>query len=98
MVAAFDTKASIELALIAEAEKKLTGHKKGDSTATWSKVKFDWQIIAIAKANNVSTIYSEDGDIRKLAPRYGIAVKSVNDLDLPPKQLSNGGKLFEYKK
>jgi hypothetical protein len=85
LVAPFDTKAALELSLMAEAIRKETGKKRGESGGTWAKVKFDWQIVAIAKAQNVSTIYSEDPDIKKLAAAADIKVKSVADLPLPPK-------------
>jgi hypothetical protein len=91
LLAPFDTKAALELALLADAVRKHTGKKKGDSGGTWAKVKFDWQIVAIAKAQNVSTIYSEDPDIKKLATFVGINVKSVADLPLPPKPYSGSG-------
>jgi hypothetical protein len=87
----FDKKAALELALLAEKVRKHSGKKKGNSGGTWAKVKFDWQIVAIAKAQNVSTIYSEDPEIKKLATLVGIAVKSVADLPLPPKPYSGSG-------
>jgi predicted nucleic acid-binding protein len=91
LIAPFDTKAALELALLAETVRKQSGKKKGDSGGTWAKVKFDWQIVAIAKAQNVSTIYSEDSDIKKLATLAGITVKSVADLPLPPKPCASVG-------
>lgn len=95
LIAPFDTKAALELALLAETVRKQSGKKKGDSGGTWAKVKFDWQIVAIAKAQNVSTIYSEDPDIKKLAALVGITVKSVAALPLPPKPYSGSGQLFD---
>jgi hypothetical protein len=91
LIVPFDTMAALELALLAETVRKQSGKKKGDTGGTWAKVKFDWQIVAIAKAQNVSTIYSEDPDIKKLAALVGITVKSVADLPLPPKPYSGGG-------
>jgi hypothetical protein len=91
LIAPFDTMAALELALLAETVRKQSGKKKGDSGGTWAKVKFDWQIVAISKAQNVSIIYSEDPDIKKLAPLVGITVKSVADLPLPPNPYSGKG-------
>jgi len=91
LIAPFDTVAALELALLAEAVRKHAGRKKGDSGGTWAKAKFDWQIVAISKAQNVSTIYSEDADIKKLVAFVGIKIKSVADLPLPPKPYSSGG-------
>jgi hypothetical protein len=96
LIAPFDTKVALELALLAETTRKRSGKKKGDSGGTWAKVKFDWQIVAIAKTQNVKTIYSEDPDIKKLAVLVDITVKSVADLPLPPNPYSSSGdKLFD---
>jgi predicted nucleic acid-binding protein len=94
LIATFDTKAALELALLAETVRKQSGKKKGDSGGTWAKVKFDWQIVAICKVNNVRVIYSDDPDIKKLAELVGITVKSVADLPLPPTPSSGSGRLF----
>lgn len=94
ILAPFDTRAALELALMAESTRTKTGKKKGDAGGTWAKVKFDWQIVAIAKVNNVSTIYSEDPDIHKLATRQNIGVRNVANLPLPTKGLQ-GPTLFE---
>jgi predicted nucleic acid-binding protein len=96
LIAPFDSKAALELSLLAETARKQSGKKKGDSGGTWAKVKFDWQIVAISKAQNVRAIYSEDSDIKKLAPLVGIAVNSVADLPLPPTPYSGtSGGLFD---
>lgn len=85
-VAPFDQVAAVEAA-VAAYEAKQRGGKKAGSTSTWAKIKFDRQIIAIAKVRGVTTIYSNDEDIRKAAARENIKVVSVWDLpDPPPKQ------------
>jgi predicted nucleic acid-binding protein len=97
LIAPFDTRAALELSLMVEAIRKETGKKKGDAGGTWAKVKFDWQIVAIAKVNNVSTIYSEDNDMHTLATNQGIKPKRVADLPLPSKSFQ-GPTLFELGK
>ncbi len=95
LIAGFDTKEAIELALLADTVRKHSGgKKKGDAGGTWAKVKFDWQIVSISKVQNVSTIYSEDPDIKKLAAFVGITVKGVADLLLPPEPYISGPRLF----
>jgi hypothetical protein len=96
LIAPFGPKEALELALLAETARKQSGKKRGDSGGTRAKVKFDWQIVAIAKAQNVKTIYSEDPDIKKLAALVGITVKSVADLPLPPLPYNaSGAGLFD---
>ncbi len=82
-IAGFDTMAAIEAAIAASDAKK-RGGKKGGSDSTWAKVKFDRQIIAIAKVRGVETIYSNDEDVRKFAEREGIKVMALWDLPEPP--------------
>ena len=85
-LAAFDVMAAVEAA-IATASAVARRDKKGGSKGTWAKVKFDRQIIAIAKVREVSVIYSNDDDIRSFARKEGMRVISVWDLpDPPPKQ------------
>ena len=92
----FDTRAAIEVA--AMTRKALdSGKKRGDSTATWAKVKYDRQIVAIARVCGVSTIYSDDDDIATLAKGAKINTIKLRDLPLPPEKLQiemfspNGG-------
>lgn len=80
----FDTRAALELSLMTEGTKKhSTRGKRGQSSATWAKVKYDRQIIAIAKVFGARTVYTEDNDVRKLAQAVGMTVKGVSDLPLP---------------
>lgn len=45
--------------------------------------KFDWQIVAIAKVGNAKIIYSDDGDIARIAMRHGLGVIKTVDLPFP---------------
>ncbi|MDA2934247.1 hypothetical protein MYX82_07875, partial [Acidobacteria bacterium AH-259-D05] len=47
-------------------------------------VKFDRQIVAIAKVENAHTIYSDDDHLKSYGEKVGIKVVSVSDLPLPP--------------
>jgi hypothetical protein len=62
------------------------GNKRGGSDATWAKVKYDRQIVAIAKVHGATTIYSDDGDIATLGKRAKIEVVSLAELPLPPQK------------
>jgi predicted nucleic acid-binding protein len=83
-MAAFDTVAAVEAAIATADAKKRGGGKKGSSTSTWAKIKFDRQIIAIAKVRGITTIYSNDEDIRKAGEREQIKVIAAWDLPEPP--------------
>src|SRR5258706_7942135 len=82
-VAAFDQRAAVEFALAIKRALE-QGNKRGGSTATWAKVKFDWQIVSIAKVASASRIYTEDNDVRRYAAVVGIPALSVSNLSLPP--------------
>ena len=57
---------------------------KSQTSATHAKIKFDIQIVSIAKAEGASVIYSDDEDIERYAKRWKIPVKRICDLPLPP--------------
>jgi len=80
-VAAFGERAALECAEMLGKAKSKADIK--DQAATWAKAKFDWQIIAIAKAENATSIYSFDGDIVRLGARFGIEVLNVDKLSIP---------------
>lgn len=82
-VAAFDQRAAVEYALAIRRALE-QGNKRGGSTATWAKVKFDWQIVSIAKVASASRIYTEDDDVKRYATTAGIPASSINELPLPP--------------
>jgi predicted nucleic acid-binding protein len=75
----FDARAAIEAAeLIALIR------SKHETWGTHAKVKFDIQIVATAKAEDASIIYSDDQDIENFAKRFKIPVMRICDLPLPP--------------
>lgn len=81
----FDQKAAIELAAMEMLARGKGGKRLPAGAATpWQKVKFDRQIVAIAKVNQAHTIYSDDGDVKAIAENAGIKVIPCWDLPLPP--------------
>lgn len=77
----FDSRAAMECALMLDAA--LSGGDKRANAKTWAKAKFDWQIVAIAKVGNAKVIYSDDGDIARIAARYELSVTKTDDLPFP---------------
>jgi hypothetical protein len=61
----FDQRAAVEVAFMTEQAIK-RGDKRNGLQAAWAKVKYDRQIVAIAKVQNASMIYSDDGDMKQL--------------------------------
>jgi hypothetical protein len=82
MLAAFDLRAALELAVMTDAALSRSDKKDG-SPATWAKVKFDRQIVAISKVERLSCIYSEDDDVRSIGKREGLSVLGVSDIVIP---------------
>jgi predicted nucleic acid-binding protein len=78
----FDTRAAIELALMIRKEK--SGRKRVTRAETRASLRFDRQILAIAKVNGARLIYSDDGPLADAAKRYGLEVVRLEDLELPP--------------
>ena len=80
-VVPFDELAAIEVGIMARAE---LGKKIPDSNTTYAKVKYDRQIVAIAKTRGASTIYSDDADIKGVCEKAKLTLKALSDLPLPP--------------
>lgn len=57
-------------------------NKQKEPEGSKAKIKFDCQIIAIAKANNITTIYTDDEQLTKRAKKLGIEVISSEELPL----------------
>jgi hypothetical protein len=78
----FDSRAAIESAELIAAIKS-----NKEKWETWAKVKFDIQIVSIAKAESAALIYSDDKDIENYAKRLKIQVVRICDLPLPPSEV-----------
>ena len=93
MLQPFDVRAAVELAameIIARGKGSKKRPAKEDSP--WQKVKFDRQIVAIAKVHSARIIYSDDGDIKNIAEEVGIRVIPCWELPLP----TSNAPLFDF--
>jgi hypothetical protein len=79
----FDSLAAIEAAVMTRAAID-AGGKRGGSESNWAKIKFDRQIVAIAKVARATAIYSDDADVRSIATAEDIMVIGLAELPLPP--------------
>jgi len=81
-VCAFDRKAAFECALI-ERGAHQRGDKKHGSESAYQKVKFDRQIVAIARSRNAGLIVSDDDSLRRVALSVGLQVSTIEELPIP---------------
>jgi predicted nucleic acid-binding protein len=81
-VAPFGERAAVEAA--ARHREAIDAGDKKEGTPNWAKVKYDRQIIAIAKVEGATRIYSEDSDVMRLAKAEGLTVLRLADLEEPP--------------
>jgi rRNA-processing protein FCF1 len=79
----FETNAAVEVAMLSDPD-LLTG-KPLSLDETKAKVKYDRQILAIAKTSGAHTIFTDDGNLRKRALAEGLKVISTWELPLPEK-------------
>jgi len=82
----FDQKAAIEAAIAMSDAIKRGGHRvdaaKPDANKT--KIKFDRQIVAIAKAEGASVVYADDDDVHRYAKQTGLKAYRTSELEIPP--------------
>jgi hypothetical protein len=78
----FDQLSAIELAIMTK-DAIDAGSKKAGSSEPWVKVKFDRQIVAIAKINGATAIYTDDGGLRHTAEANGFTVVGLADIPIP---------------
>lgn len=81
-IESFDTRAAMELAALGRADLAQPRAKR-DAAATYAKLKYDRQIVAIAKVSKATTIYSDDVDLCAVARRVGIKTIGLAELPVP---------------
>lgn len=84
LIASFDEKAALECSISVADAIRSHDKKASHPDAPWQKIKFDHQIVAIAKCNRAATIYSEDAGLRKFAELLGLKALSIDDLPENP--------------
>lgn len=87
-IAPFDTLAAIEVAAMTR-QAMDNGDKRGGVDSIWAKIKYDRQIIAIAKVYGATAIYSDDNHIHTHGETAKIEVIRLSDLPVP-KDLAQG--------
>lgn len=80
-VEGFDAAAAVELELRTAA--MAAGDKREGLQPDWTKIKFDRQIVSIALVVGATGIISDDADVAAIGERWGVPVRSVEDLPLP---------------
>jgi hypothetical protein len=88
-VRAFDERAAVELAA------RLGDHRRRNrrrfrNVPAWNKIKFDRQIVAIAKSQGAGAVYSDDEHVRTFAVECGMEAYRLADIPIPPKQETLG--------
>lgn len=81
-VGVFGMREAIELSMLLDPD--LQGAKTLDDKTTKAKVKFDRQIVAIAKVRGADRIYTDDEKLAAVARNNGIAAVMTWDIPLPP--------------
>ncbi|HPG68835.1 MAG TPA: hypothetical protein PLO37_18460 [Candidatus Hydrogenedentes bacterium] len=85
--APFDTMSAIEAGMAFYSARQ-QGDKKGGSQRSWQRVKFDRQIVSIAKAHRATAVYSNDKEVLKWTEELGMKGIAAWDLDSPPPEQS----------
>ena len=78
----FDVRAAVELAQITNAIAS-PNDKRAAIDAPWSKIKFDRQIVAIAKVHVATAIYTDDAKLIAFAHMCDIHCIRLADLPIP---------------
>ena len=83
--ASFDERAAIELAEMTRSALS-DGDLRAGTNATRAKLKFDRQILAIARIEGEDTIYSDDKELAKLGKPIGFTIIPIHKLPSPTGQ------------
>ncbi|HMS78113.1 MAG TPA: PIN domain-containing protein [Burkholderiaceae bacterium] len=88
VVGNFDRRAAYEFSLIHRALRDSDGAKRASGEAeAWQRVKFDRQIVAIARVAQATKIVSNDSGLRNTAAHVGIKACTIEELPIPPEAL-----------
>ena len=82
-IVAFDARAAVEVAAMTRSAID-AGDKSGGVDGTWNKIKYDRQIVAIAKVEDATALYSDDSGVRVFGKGIGLTVIGSWELPLPP--------------
>lgn len=82
-VESFDTRAAVEVAIMARAEWREGARSRRPPEETIAKLKYDRQIIAIAKVVQARIIYSDDRTLRAVGERVGLTVRGLAEIPVP---------------
>ncbi|HSA79224.1 MAG TPA: hypothetical protein VLE23_00295 [Geminicoccaceae bacterium] len=82
-IAPFDTIAAIEVAAMTHAALE-AGDKRGGAGGDWAKIKYDRQIVAIAKVHRAHTIYTDDEALIKFSQAQNLNTIRLAEISLPP--------------
>ena len=83
-VASFDVRAAIEAAFRTYEARRRGQPKGGAQKIAKAKIKFDRHIVAIAKVEGATAVYSDDGDVIDYALEAGLEGYRLSDLPEPP--------------
>lgn len=83
-ILSFEEIASIECSMLPSKQEFKQFIKQLNSNETANKIRFDRQIIAIAKANGITEIWSSDSQVIKKGLEVGIDVKSLSEIQPIP--------------
>ena len=83
-IAPFGSRAAVEFSDMQRQLLRERGRPKLRDLETRAKAKFDQQIVAIARVEGVTTIYSDDEGLAGYARRFGLEVEGIADLKMPP--------------
>lgn len=78
----FDTRAAIELAEMTR-EALDAGDKKAGVDAPWQLIKFDRQIVSIARVAGARTLYTDDEKLSNFARKSKLNVIGIHELPVP---------------
>jgi len=86
-VRAFDERAAVEFGAAVQARGKKR-QKETRKLVSQNKVRFDQQIVAIAKVQGAKIVYSDDAQLQSFARECGMEARGLADIDIPMKQLA----------